>query len=572
MSINQISQKTLEPRSFRTLVPSPYVDVWVRNPSWPALTTVTAAEQKIVALHAVFEAANFVSFTCRGAYTVDWGDGVSENVADNTQCYHEYDFADADLANTNAPVTFTDAGDLVTRNSHGYKDGMRISFYSITTTTGITAGQIYYVVNSTTNTFQVSATEGGAALPLTTNGTGIILPYKIAVITITPQAGSNLTSADFQKKHNQAGLQTGYGSGFLDINISMPNGATLVFGGATTIKHGYVERCQLVAINTVSTFANFFYNCYSLQEVIISCATGGVTTTQTMFQNCYMLKKAPFFDTSGVGTITSMFDECYSLIEVPLYNFASVTTGSSVFQNCRSLKKVPSLDLHGVTSPTYFFEYCYALEEVGDLNLSAATSLLNFFTNCSSLKRVGKITTTVALLTVRAMFSGCSSLKEIPLFTTSAVTTFYQFIYACSSLKRFPLFDTSSCTDMYQMCYNCQNLEEFPLLDTADVTDVTGLFQNCYKLVAIPALNLTSVASGKFSNMVNACISLAQCDATGINHDVSFLNCKLSAAELDNIYTNLPAVVGKTITVTGNYGTAADTPTIATDKGWTVTS
>jgi hypothetical protein len=45
----------------------------------------------------------------------------------------------------------------------------------------------------------------------------------------------------------------------------------------------------------------------------------------------------------------------------------------------------------------------------------------------------------------------------------------------------------------------------------------------------------------------------------------------LSGSELNSIYTALSANgAGKTITVTGNYGTSTDDPTIATAKGWTV--
>jgi hypothetical protein len=48
-------------------------------------------------------------------------------------------------------------------------------------------------------------------------------------------------------------------------------------------------------------------------------------------------------------------------------------------------------------------------------------------------------------------------------------------------------------------------------------------------------------------------------------------SCKLSATKLNEIYSNLKTVTGKTITVTGNYGTASDDPSIAIAKGWTVT-
>lgn len=57
--------------------------------------------------------------------------------------------------------------------------------------------------------------------------------------------------------------------------------------------------------------------------------------------------------------------------------------------------------------------------------------------------------------------------------------------------------------------------------------------------------------------------------STQVAADISVANCSLSGPALDAIYANL-ATASKTITVTGNYGTASDTPSIATAKGWTV--
>lgn len=72
-------------------------------------------------------------------------------------------------------VTFTDAGDLVTLNNHGLSNGTKISFKAITSTTGISVNTTYYVISATTNTFQVSSSSGGSALPLTTNGSGTMV-------------------------------------------------------------------------------------------------------------------------------------------------------------------------------------------------------------------------------------------------------------------------------------------------------------------------------------------------------------------------------------------------------------
>jgi hypothetical protein len=100
-----------------------------------------------------------------------------------------------------------------------------------------------------------------------------------------------------------------------------------------------------------------------------------------------------------------------------------------------------------------------------------------------------------------------------------------------------------------------------------------GMLQGCASLQSVPALNTSAVSSSaNFGSMFLNCRSLSRIEAKEFNFTFSVANCKLSGAALDEIYTNLPTVVGQTITVTGNYGTATHDPTIATGKGWTVTA
>jgi surface protein len=85
---------------------------------------------------------------------------------------------------TAVAVTFQDAGDTVTRTAHGLDNGTIVSFSTITSTTGIAIYLQYYVINATANTFQLSATSGGAAVALSTNGSGNMLyPAYITAIT-----------------------------------------------------------------------------------------------------------------------------------------------------------------------------------------------------------------------------------------------------------------------------------------------------------------------------------------------------------------------------------------------------
>jgi len=92
---------------------------------------------------------------------------------------------------TGRAVTFSDAGDTVNLTAHGLSNGDEVSFTApITNTTGISANTIYYVVNATTDNFQVATSDGGTALALTNNGSGRVR-YNATIETIGP--GNNVT-------------------------------------------------------------------------------------------------------------------------------------------------------------------------------------------------------------------------------------------------------------------------------------------------------------------------------------------------------------------------------------------
>jgi hypothetical protein len=59
---------------------------------------------------------------------------------------------------------------------------------------GVTEGTIYYVRDSTTDTFKLAATSGGSAIDLTVDGAGIV--QKITPETFTGQGTYSVTDAD----------------------------------------------------------------------------------------------------------------------------------------------------------------------------------------------------------------------------------------------------------------------------------------------------------------------------------------------------------------------------------------
>ena len=136
-------------------------------------------------------------------------------------------------------------------------------------------------------------------------------------------------------------------------------------------------------------------------------------------------------------------------------------------------------------------------------------------------------------------------------------------------LRQFEWVGACSISDFASMFSGCTSLTSIPALNTAAGTSFANMFYNCYSLTSIPALN---TAAGKsFTSMFSGCTSLTSVELTGCKYSVSVASCLLSGTALDTLYTSLgTAAASQSITVTGNYGTPTDTPSIATAKGWTV--
>lgn len=70
-------------------------------------------------------------------------------------------------------ATLQSTDDIFRSDAHGLPNDRRVVFYPVAgeaLPTGIVEGTDYFVISATTDTFQVSATQGGAAINLTTDG------------------------------------------------------------------------------------------------------------------------------------------------------------------------------------------------------------------------------------------------------------------------------------------------------------------------------------------------------------------------------------------------------------------
>ena len=243
------------------------------------------------------------------------------------------------------------------------------------------------------------------------------------------------------------------------------------------------------------------------------------------------------------------------LERVNINSWGELTLANNLFLNCNRLQSLNEneWDMSNISSITGMFTSCHSLKSLdcSNWNISALSNWSNAFLDCRGLVSFKAPSGTIPIGgNLNAAWASCSSLESLDL----------------SGLN------VSNVTDIGALIQNCFALRSvnFAGWNTSSVTNASSTFQNCYSLEKIPALNFSGVtASGSFANQCN---SLIRMQATGINVSVNMLNCMLGANSLNEVYSNLSANgTGKTITVTGNYGTASDDPSIATSKGWTVT-
>lgn len=213
-----------------------------------------------------------------------------------------------------------------------------------------------------------------------------------------------------------------------------------------------------------------------------------------------------------------------------------------MFQSCTNLLKVPAYDLGEATSVQSMFSGCTTLTTIPIFNL----------TKCINMS---------------GMFNGCTSLRSVPYLDTAVATSFASLFANNTALVDVGGFNSSKVTDFGSCFANCPPLQNIPLMDTSRGVFFSNMFQ-AGGTTEIPALNMTSSAA--IGNLGSG--NLRRMRATGMNASFDVSNNLLDSIALNEIYTNASATgAGKTITVTGNWGTANDTPSIATAKGWAVT-
>lgn len=537
---------------------------WVKPSDWLDYTVPAASDQKIIGTVAVFnQDSNYfavnMTTTDASTYTVDWGDGTSANFA-----------------------------------------------------SGVTAEKNYTWSSISSGT-------------LTSEG------YRQAIVTITPTtAGRTFSNVQPSRRHSTIPSGSKFSSPWLSLMIAAPN-ATSIALGPNTSTYATMQLAQQIQIisSNITSADNLFNNCYQLQDVTFN-TSATLTNTQSMFSSCRSLVVAPFFDTASVTSMSGMFGSCFALQSVPLYNTALVQNMSSMFNACSSLSSVPFFNTVTVNNMSSMFFASVSLETVPLWNTASLTNMQNMFFNCTALKSV-PLFNTAAVTNMSSFLYGTGSLETIPVFNTAAVTTMDGMFRFSSGMTFLPALNTSAVTNISNIFTATSTvIKEIAELNLSSISSLannllglgnttasnsastltrakitgnkwTQSFQNCsmgaaqldemYTSLATlnPAVTNASgngttvtytVGVGNTSPFVvgrSVTVTGVTPVAYNISGTVASVNAGAGTFTITNAATGtyvsggIAAVTSDvTITVTGNPGVASDTPSIATNKGWTV--
>ena len=140
-----------------------------------------------------------------------------------------------------------------------------------------------------------------------TNTTLTSAGFKQAWVTVTPQAGANITSINLQTRHSSAVASNYYSQPIEEIYLSAPNLTSLTVGTtnpSNTIYPRYCRYINLINTGAITSFGNLMYSMYNLVVIDIG-TTAAITSLANMFVACQSLLDVRFSSNANLASCTS---------------------------------------------------------------------------------------------------------------------------------------------------------------------------------------------------------------------------------------------------------------------------
>ncbi len=552
-------------------------------------------------------AVNNVAIHCdvqnSGTFTVDWGDGTTEVLAQNTNHFHIYDYDDLPESSE-----FRGYRQVVLS---AYPTDSNNKFNSIITNIDgpFVPG---YTSESTRNGSNILDMEISSGNATSINIGGNARPHKMCErVALYNTTNNKLTTAQNVIYSGMQSLQEIVNVPYMHADSTESHQEA--FRMCTKLRYlpdDFADPDRYWFWNS-SSFYLCFDSCFKLEYLPEGIFTkqgtqaelANVQDYRYMFRYCYHLCYIPELPNRTSGShihVRSMFQDCHYLKRLPKnFRANNITTSSSeelylMLYNTLRLESFSDWNLLDMPSaskqPRSINCEGYMYQSGRDVNqivpwTGLDLDVINNVADCGVYGvgpwRMGRGPQYFAseyyekgyldftnITDLQDGFNSNYCIKEYPIlkFSPNTMTNsnaIFRMMFGNRSLKTitfsgFDVDETFGNGEYYQMFYQNYLLSKIiglPFNAANDSGDYSGLFSNAYNVAHFEFPGLSS-------------------DQTGFSQNVSLRYCPLDLANIENIFRYL--VPGsKTITLTNNNyadNIPADVLAIAEDKGWTVTN
>ena len=452
---------------------------WTRPSQWLDLGTSTydgTTPEKIIGLVAVFPndvapANNYVAFnlaTTGSTYTVNWGDGTTETLAENVDQHHVYDYDSI-------------TSDTSTTKATPYRGYKQVKFEVTPTDSSTKFSIISFDVNGPFVTHTHYAIRMG--------------PNILDLFVST----SNATSLNINNNKNMRLVEQ------LEIRNTSSNrldNPQRLYSGCRSLQS--IPFVPWIRNNTSRDYLYAFQQCNRLKFLPDEFASQdkfwfkNMSRLQSCFQQCQQLEYLPeglFGDSeqTNLGSCYNAFYLCYKLRYIP---YLGIPTGTgqnvqlrNIFHSTISLTNIPK----GFTFQTV---------EGNGLN--------GVFHECRSIKDFSAIFdgTTDAFANInrttvqmQSLFRGFSQLTEFPYVGNfNKCDNATQLFYNCKNVIRFNSLythlDFTNAKDMNGTFQNMECLEELPEIKVRSLTDQSSTSQTFAQMRRLTSIKVTGMIAG----------------------------------------------------------------------------
>lgn len=568
---------------------------WSRPAEWLDMT-VAENDDKVQILYQVWDGFdNRISgymttdVADTSQYTVDWGDGSTDDYASGALYSHAFDFAtigaETTLPNGARQVLITitpKGGDSLLRMTHLGEYWATVGDYNMQQQQTAYHHQLQMDIS-------MPNANGPCDLSRTYNA-DFAAPVAMEYIKIWDFGHGTLPDEAFA---HFRGLR----------RLDLPS----VMTGPTSLDAWFAGCWQLDEINGDTSFpnANFdqpnvFTLCYDLSKgpnwqlgsgaTILGGFFSGVEMEENMMdlssatsiiisQSAVKLKRinwasiVPANITAFSCSAPNMeYDDAVMAQIIP-----NLTTANNLYYGRLSHVGEVSIDLTGKTEADYCFAFNYNMTKCTVTVDSSFRGARGMFQNCEYLEEVVFIGDTSNIDDTYFMFHDCYRLKTVTgLEDLSKVTDCQNMYERCRTMEVAPthVFGTALTTARTMFSY-AECLRDASGLDFSACVNCTTYNNSFFNCDALRELNVNMAGVTSYNNALafasGGARAIEKATFTGLRFGTALRNTNMKGSALDAFYTALGTASGtQTIYITSSAGVGTDDPTIATGKGFTV--